>query len=133
MCPNPERRTPNSELDFSEALARLDEQGLRRQLSAAEEAGPTRLVLGGKSYLNFASNDYLGLAQHPEVREAAKVAIDRFGVGSGASRLVTGSHRLMPNWKRKLPGGNVCRARWLFPAAMPPPLARSRPWPARTT
>ena len=95
------------ELDLSAELAQLGWQGLRRHLSAAEEAGPTRLVLDGKCYLNFASNDYLGLAQHGEVREAAKAAIDRFGVGSGASRLVTGSHRLhaeleakIAEWKR---------------------------------
>ena len=95
------------EPDLAAALARLDEQGLRRHLRAAEEIGPTRLVLDGKGYLNFASNDYLGLAQHPRVRAAAKAAIDRFGVGSGASRLVTGSHRLhaeleaeIAGWKR---------------------------------
>ncbi|MBV8900448.1 MAG: 8-amino-7-oxononanoate synthase [Verrucomicrobia bacterium] len=95
------------EPDLAAALARLDEQGLRRHLRAAEEIGPTRLVLDGKGYLNFASNDYLGLAQHPRVRAAAKAAIDQFGVGSGASRLVTGSHRLhaeleaeIAGWKR---------------------------------
>jgi 8-amino-7-oxononanoate synthase len=82
----------------------LDEQGLRRHLSAAEETGPTRLVLDGKCYLNFASNDYLGLAQHPQVREAAKAAIDQFGVGSGASRLVTGSHRLHAELETKIAG-----------------------------
>ncbi|MBV9998830.1 MAG: 8-amino-7-oxononanoate synthase [Verrucomicrobia bacterium] len=99
-----EPRTPNPELDMEAALALLDEQGLRRHLSAADEAGPTRLVLDGKAYLNFASNDYLGLAQHPELREAAKAAIDRFGVGSGASRLVTGSHRLHAELEAKIAG-----------------------------
>jgi 8-amino-7-oxononanoate synthase len=44
--------------------------------------------------LNFASNDYLGLANHPRLREAAHAAIDRFGVGAGASPLVTGHLRM---------------------------------------
>ncbi len=47
--------------------------------------------IGGQCLVNFASNDYLGLSQHPSVKEAAKAAIDRYGVGAGASRLVTGS------------------------------------------
>jgi 8-amino-7-oxononanoate synthase len=90
------------EPDLTAALARLDEQGLRRHLSAAEETGPTRLVVDGCGYLNFASNDYLGLAQHSQVREAAKAAIDRCGVGSGASRLVTGSHCLHAELEGKI-------------------------------
>ena len=47
--------------------------------------------LGDQCLVNFASNDYLGLSQHPSVKAAAKAAIDRYGVGAGASRLVTGS------------------------------------------
>jgi 8-amino-7-oxononanoate synthase len=47
--------------------------------------------VGNRFLINFASNDYLGLSQHPSVKAAAKLAIDRYGVGSGASRLVTGS------------------------------------------
>ena len=47
--------------------------------------------LTGKGLTSFASNDYLGLAGEPALREAAKEAIDRYGVGSGASRLITGT------------------------------------------
>jgi glycine C-acetyltransferase/8-amino-7-oxononanoate synthase len=47
--------------------------------------------LGEKELLNFSSNDYLGLATEPVLKEAAKAAIDEYGVGSGASRLVSGT------------------------------------------
>lgn len=49
---------------------------------------------GADAPISFASNDYLGLSQHPEVKEAAIRAIENYGVGAGASRLVTGNHPL---------------------------------------
>jgi 8-amino-7-oxononanoate synthase len=55
-----------------------------------DAAGPAG-VLGGRPVVSFASNDYLGLSIHPSVVAAASAAIDRWGTGSGASRLVTGS------------------------------------------
>ncbi|HEX9585488.1 MAG TPA: aminotransferase class I/II-fold pyridoxal phosphate-dependent enzyme, partial [Gammaproteobacteria bacterium] len=54
--------------------------------------GP-RIRLGGREYLNFCSNDYLGLANHPALREALARASAQFGVGSGASHLITGHGR----------------------------------------
>ncbi len=48
----------------------------------------------GRRLLSFSCNDYLNLSQHPAVREAAVAAIDRYGAGAGASRLVTGNHPL---------------------------------------
>lgn len=52
--------------------------------------GGTEVSLGGRRLLNFSSNDYLGLASEPVLREAAKMAVEEFGVGSGSSRLVCG-------------------------------------------
>jgi 8-amino-7-oxononanoate synthase len=63
-------------------LARLDAAHLRRVLRPAAEDGP-----------NFASNDYLGLARHPALIEAAREATGAHGTGAGASRLVTGTTR----------------------------------------
>lgn len=84
--------TPAGRLDA--ALARLLEQrrrqGLyRRRRIVTGPQGP-RLQVGGRSYLCFCSNDYLGLAGHPEVAAALRDATRRYGTGSGAAHLVVG-------------------------------------------
>ena len=74
--------------------ARLDEleaRGLRRRLRQVSGPQGPRVVLDGKPVLLLCSNNYLGLADHPDVREAAADAAMRWGVGAGASRLVSGS------------------------------------------
>ena len=80
---------------FTDELnARLDalrQQGLHRELRRVDSPQGTRLTLAGRSYLNFSANDYLGLAGHPALREAAIHAVERYGAGSGASRLICGS------------------------------------------
>lgn len=70
-------------------LAFLQAQGLGRALRALPRAG-ARLAMDGRVYLNFASNDYLGLASHPAVVEAAARAARDFGAGTTASRLMCG-------------------------------------------
>ena len=77
--------------DLNERLAALREQGLHRELRRVDSAQGPRLEIGGKTFLNFSSNDYLGLANHPALKEAAIKAIGKFGAGAGASRLVCGS------------------------------------------
>src|SRR5690242_4331188 len=79
----------NSEL--CERLAALHAQGLRRELRQVDSPQMPRMLLGSKPLLNFSSNDYLGLANHPELKEAAIRAVERYGAGSGASRLICGS------------------------------------------
>lgn len=75
------------------ALAEIRGAGLHRQRQVLDSAqGPT-IVIGGQAYLSFTSNDYLGLANDPRVREAFKAGIDEFGAGSGASHLVSGHSR----------------------------------------
>ena len=80
---------------FDEQLGRdLDEirdAGLWRELREIESAQSARIKFGGREFINFSSNDYLGLAGHPALGQAAREAIEQFGVGSGASRLICGS------------------------------------------
>ncbi|TAK93133.1 MAG: pyridoxal phosphate-dependent aminotransferase family protein [Verrucomicrobia bacterium] len=77
-----------------ELQARLNsirEQGLLRELRRVDSPQGTRIKIGGRELLNFSSNDYLGLANHPALKEAALKAVEKFGAGAGASRLLCGS------------------------------------------
>src|ERR1041385_5029240 len=77
-----------------ELTARLDairEQGLYRDLRGVDSAQGPRLQMPERDVLNFSSNDYLGLANHPALKEAAIRTVEKFGAGSGASRLICGS------------------------------------------
>ena len=66
--------------------------GLTRQRVTLEGAQSVRPVIDGKRVLSFCSNDYLGLANHPQVIEALRDSADNNGVGAGASHLITGHH-----------------------------------------
>ncbi len=76
---------------LQQQLSEIREAGLYRELRRVESAQSPHLITAGKALLNFSSNDYLGLANHPAVKEAATLAVEQFGVGSGASRLISGS------------------------------------------
>ena len=77
--------------ELNRRLAALHAQGLRRELRRVDSPPGTRIRIGGRTLLNFSSNDYLGLANDPILKEAAIKAIEKFGAGSGASRLICGS------------------------------------------
>ncbi|WP_141620402.1 8-amino-7-oxononanoate synthase [Myxococcus sp. AB036A] len=81
-----------------EDLEALSERGLRRYLEPLDSPQGPVVRVGGEALVNFSSNDYLGLAASPTVRAAALAAVERYGVGTGASRLVVGDtaahHRL---------------------------------------
>lgn len=72
-------------------LAPWKEAGLGRQLRRVDAVDGPRLQHDGREWLAFASNDYLGLAGHPALREAAQRAVQTWGTGSAASRLISGS------------------------------------------
>ena len=71
-------------------LLSLQAKGLARRLEPLESAQGPVIRVDGQSLINFSSNDYLGLANDAQVREAARVALEQFGVGTGSSRLVVG-------------------------------------------
>jgi 8-amino-7-oxononanoate synthase len=72
-------------------LAELRARSLFRKLREISSPAGVLAEIGGKQLINYSSNDYLGLATEPALQEAAKAAIDRYGVGAGASRLVCGT------------------------------------------
>jgi 8-amino-7-oxononanoate synthase len=72
-------------------LGGLREQNLYRELRRVDSPQSPHIEIDGKKFLNFSSNDYLGLANEPALKDAAIEAIQRFGAGAGASRLVCGS------------------------------------------
>jgi len=76
------------------ALNERREQNLYRTRKVIASAQGAEVIVDGKRYLNFCSNDYLGLANHPDIISAFKNAADEFGVGSGASHLVCGHSAL---------------------------------------
>jgi 8-amino-7-oxononanoate synthase len=80
---------------FIEELERLKKNGLYRHIKD-RDSGPAGsiILINGIEYINFASNDYLGLSCHPSVAYAAKKAIAKYGAGAGASRLLSGGTNL---------------------------------------
>ena len=80
---------PDSDF-IRQTLEDLRARGLYRRLVALGSAAGPRVRVGGRELLQFASNNYLGLANDPRVKEAARRAIEKWGWGAGASRLVAG-------------------------------------------
>ena len=81
------------DLTLAERLEQRRRQGLYRQRSTLASAQGPEVMVDGQRLLNFCSNDYLGLASHPEVMAAMTLAVQNYGTGSGASHLVCGHSR----------------------------------------
>ncbi len=76
---------------FAEQLDQLRARSLDRHLREISSPQGPIIEVSGKRLVNFSSNDYLGLANDPRLREAAIAAVNEFGVGAGASRLISGT------------------------------------------
>ncbi|MBN1284639.1 MAG: glycine C-acetyltransferase [Anaerolineae bacterium] len=79
---------------IEQEIAGLKEQGLFTRIRTIETAQGAHIKVDGKDVLNFCSNDYLGLANHPRLREAAQKAVNEYGVGPAAVRTIAGTMRL---------------------------------------
>ncbi|HEX4115372.1 MAG TPA: 8-amino-7-oxononanoate synthase [Solirubrobacteraceae bacterium] len=97
--------------DIEERLAELERLGLRRRPRTVFGPQGPRVLLDDEPVLLLCSNNYLGLADHPQVREAAAEAAMSLGVGAGASRLVSGTmtiHRELERRLAKFEGSEAC-------------------------
>jgi 8-amino-7-oxononanoate synthase len=83
-------------------LAGLERAHLRRTLVDTTRLDGIWALRNGRRLLSFSCNDYLNLTQHPAIKAAAIAALERYGVGSGASRLVTGNHPLFAELETRL-------------------------------
>jgi 8-amino-7-oxononanoate synthase len=90
------------DLFAKDRLQQRETQNLRRGIAETGPVDGVWVTRGGRRLLSFCSNDYLNLTQHPAIKRAAKEAIDRYGAGAGASRLITGSHPLYAELEARL-------------------------------
>ncbi|HPQ03202.1 MAG: glycine C-acetyltransferase [Bacillota bacterium] len=90
-------------LDFlAQELESLHEQNLFNVIRTIEGPQGGWIVVDGKRVLNLCSNNYLGFADHPELKSAAKKGIDQYGVGPGAVRSIAGTQSIHLELERKL-------------------------------
>jgi glycine C-acetyltransferase/8-amino-7-oxononanoate synthase len=97
--------------EIEERLAEIKGRGLYRRLRLISGPQGPRVLLDGRPVLLLCSNNYLGLADHPRVREAAAEAAMRYGAGSGASRLISGNmtiHRRLEEQLCEFKGFEAC-------------------------
>jgi glycine C-acetyltransferase len=87
---------------LADNIAELQEQGLYNRIRVIESPMDGHVVIDGKRVLNFCANNYLGLANHPRLKEAAKKAIDQYGIGPGAVRTIAGTMTLHEKLEQRL-------------------------------
>ena len=75
---------------FIEKLGILEKEKILRNIQDRQSPQGPKIVFAGREYINFSSNDYLGLANHPYIIKKIKEALDMYGYGAGASRLLSG-------------------------------------------
>jgi glycine C-acetyltransferase len=87
---------------LAQQLNELKEQGLYNRIRVIDSPMDAHVVIDGKRLLNLCANNYLGLANHPRLREAAKKAIDQYGIGPGAVRTIAGTMTLHEKLEKRL-------------------------------
>ena len=96
-------------------LRALDEAGLLRRLAPLDSGSDAEVEADGRRHLLLSSNNYLGLAGHPALRAAAREAVDRWGCGTGASRLISGHFTLHAALEDELARFKGTEAALVFP------------------
>jgi 8-amino-7-oxononanoate synthase len=115
---DPARRSGPWEDWAARRVDAIEQAGQWRSLRPFDAAGPTGCLHDGSTnrpVTSFASNDYLGLSQHPAVKAAAVAAVERWGTGSGAARLVVGSRPVHHELEAALARWRGTQAALLFP------------------
>src|SRR6266498_1371706 len=108
------RRDP---LDFlTIELDSLKQQGLYRHLRVLEGEQKATATFDHRQVVNLSSNNYLGLSTHPKLRERAREAIERFGVGSGSVRTIAGTMAIHMELERRLAAFKKTEAVVVFPS-----------------
>jgi 8-amino-7-oxononanoate synthase len=101
----------------------IREAGQWRTVRDFDAAGQVGRLAGGRRAISFASNDYLGLTGHPRVLEAARGALERWGAGAGAARLIVGSRPVHSELEAELADWKRAEQALLFPTGFAANLA----------
>lgn len=99
---------------YSSALKNLQEKNLYRRLIESDIVDAVTIKRGKKNLISFCSNDYFGLSQNPSVKKSAIAAINKYGVGAGASRYVTGNNSLYSKLEKQIARLKNCDAAIVF-------------------
>ena len=103
-------------LEFiADELGQLKQSGLYRSLKTITKTDGRMVEINGKQYINFCSNNYLGLANHPKIIESSQQAAKEFGAGSGASRLICGNLMIHEELEKKIANFKGREAALVFP------------------
>jgi 8-amino-7-oxononanoate synthase len=100
--------------DLQQKIAVLAAKKQQRMLVPSTRAADNAITRSGSELLSFSCNDYFGLSQHPKVIEAAIAATQQYGVGAGASRLVSGNHPCYAELEGELARAKGCEAGLVF-------------------
>jgi 8-amino-7-oxononanoate synthase len=105
-----------SKFDFlGNELAELEKEGLYRSIRKIDKVQGSKCWIQGKELINFCSNNYLGLADHPKVKQRAIDILKKYGVGSGASRLVSGNFDVHEELENRIKEYEGTEAAIIFP------------------
>lgn len=88
--------------NFKDELNKIKDSGLHRKLLTVSSGSAPKIMVNGKELIMLASNDYLGLCSHPETKINARDAIEKWGTGSGAARLINGNLTLFDELEKSL-------------------------------